>query len=125
MKENRKSAIYAFGDYDTVYVPKDMTLEEAIEWYTKEYDEIEENEIDEVDYTNGFWDCNIPKEKLKEIGEGWYNGDQWNLDKNGKIQEGTIEAIQGDLYIFKTFETALKENEKLGSDIFVLCSEIF
>lgn len=86
MKENR-GAIYAFGDYNTVYVPKDMTLEEAIEWYTKEYDEIEENEIDEVDYTNGFWDCNIPKEKLKEIGEGWYNGDQCNLDKNGKYKK--------------------------------------
>ena len=51
MKENR-GTIYAFGDYDTVYVPKDMTLEEAIEWYTKEYGEIEENEIDEVYYTN-------------------------------------------------------------------------
>ena len=125
MKENSKSAIYNFGDYDTVYVPKGITLEEAIEWYTKEYDEIEENEINEVDYTKGFWECNIPKKKLKEIGDDWYNGDQWNLDKNGKIQEGTIQAIQGDLYIFKTFETALKENEELNSDIFVLCSEIF
>lgn len=113
MKENSKSAIYNFGEYDTVYVPKGITLEEAIEWYTKEYDEIKENEINEVDYTKGFWDCNVSKEKLKEIGEDWYNGDQWNLNKNGKVQEGTIQAIQGDLYIFKTFETALKENEEL------------
>ena len=97
MKENSKSAIYNFGEYDTVYVPRGITLEEAIEWYTKEYDEIEENEINEVDYTKGFWDCNVSKEKLKEIGKGWYNGDQWNLNKNGKIQEGTIQAIQGDL----------------------------
>lgn len=124
MKENSKSAIYNFGEYDTVYVSKGITLEEAIEWYTKEYDEIKENEINEVDYTKGFWDCNVSKEKLKEIGEDWYNGDQWNLNKNGKVQEGTIQAIQGDLYIFKTFETALKENEELNSDIFILCSEI-
>lgn len=124
MKENSKPAIYNFGEYDTVYVPKGVTLEEAIEWYKKEYDEIKENEINEVDYTKGFWDCNVSKEKLKEIGEDWYNGDQWNLNKNGKVQEGTIQAIQGDLYIFKTFETALKENEELNSDIFILCSEI-
>lgn len=124
MKKNSKPAIYNFGEYDTVYVPKGVTLEEAIEWYKKEYDEIKENEINEVDYTKGFWDCNVSKEKLKEIGEDWYNGDQWNLNKNGKVQEGTIQAIQGDLYIFKTFETALKENEELNSDIFVLCSEI-
>ena len=125
MKEDKKSAIYNFGDYDTVYVPKNMSLEDAIKWYEREYDSINKEDINEVDYTNGFWDCNVPKEKLEDIGEDWYNGDQWNLDKNGKIQEGTIEAIQGDLYIFKTFKTALKENEKLGSDIFILCSEIF
>lgn len=124
MKKNSKPAIYNFGEYDTVYVPKGVTLEEAIEWYKKEYDEIKENEINEVDYTKGFWDCNVSKEKLKEIGKDWYNGDQWNLNKNGKVQEGTIQAIQGDLYIFKTFETALKENEELNSDIFILCSEI-
>lgn len=125
MKENKKSAIYNFGDYDTVYVPKNMSLEDAIKWYEREYDSINKEDINEVDYTKGFWDSDVPKEKIKEIGKGWYNGDQWNLGKDKKVQEGTIEAIQGDLYIFKTFETALKENEKLGSDIFILCSEIF
>lgn len=124
MKEKNKSAIYSFGDRDTVYIPKEMTLREAIEWYNKEYEEIDILNIEEVDYSKGFWDIDIPKERLEKIGD-WYNGDQWGLDKNGKVQEGTIEAIQGDLYIFKTFATALKENDELGSDIFILCSECF
>lgn len=125
MKENKKSAIYNFGDCDTVYVPKNMSLEDAIKWYEREYGSINKEDINEVDYIKGFWDSDVPKEKIKEIGEGWYNGDQWNLGKDKKVQEGTIEAIQGDLYIFKTFKTALKENNKLDSDIFILCSEIF
>lgn len=76
MKENKKSAIYNFGDYDTVYVPKNMSLQDAIKWYEREYNSINMEDINEVDYTKGFWDIDVPKEKIKEIGEGWYNGDQ-------------------------------------------------
>lgn len=125
MKEDKKSAIYNFGSYDTVYIPKSMSLEDAIKWYEREYDSINKEDINEVDYKKGFWDSDVPKDKIKEIGSDWYNGDQWNLGKDKKVQEGTIEAIQGDLYIFKTFKTALKENNKLNSDIFILCSDFF
>lgn len=129
MDRNEKfieSRIFKFNDCDTVYIPKCYTLQEAIDWYKKEYDEIDEEVLEEVDYSDGFWDCDVPREKAKEIYKGNpSNYDMWNLDKNGKIQEGTIEYRYGDLYMFKTFKTAKEENDKDQADIFIICSTEF
>lgn len=65
-KENEifeNSKIYKFNDCDTVYIPKGYSLQEAIDWYTSEYDGIDKEVLSEVDYHDGFWDCDVPKEK--------------------------------------------------------------
>ena len=98
-KKFNESAIYNFNDCDTVYIPKGYTLQEAIDWYTKEYDEID---------------------KIYDVNPSDFN--QYNLGKDKKVKEGTIEYRFGDLYIFKTFKTAKEENDKLESPIFVICS---
>lgn len=124
MEENfKESKIYKFNECDTVYIPKGYSLQEAIEWYEKEYDLVDKEELSEVDYSEGFWDRNVPEEKANEIyADNPQNYDMYNLTKKGEIQEGTIECREGDLYIYKTFKTAKEENDKLGSDIFIICS---
>ena len=122
-KKFNKSVIYNFNDCDTVYIPKGYTLQEAIDWYTEEYDDIDEEILSEVDYTNGFWDCDVPKDIADRIYEdNPSNFDQYNLGKDKKVKEGTIEYRFGDLFIWKTFKTAREENDKLDADIFVICS---
>lgn len=129
MNRNQKlkeSKIYKFNDHDTIYIPKGYTLQEAIDWYTSEYDSIDEDVLLEVNYLDGFWDCNVPREKAYEIyKDNPSNFDMYNLSKNKKVQEGTIEYKFGDLYIFKTFKTAKEENDKLNSEIFIICSTEF
>lgn len=125
-EEFKNSKIYKFNDCDTVYIPKGYTLQQAIDWYTTEYDGIDEKFLSEVDYLDGFWDCDVPKEKAEEIyNDNPSNYDMYNLSKDKKVQEGTIEYRHGDLYIFKTFKTAKEENDKDEADIFVICSTEF
>ena len=122
-KKFNESVIYKFNDCDTVYIPKGYTLQKAIDWYTKEYDEIDEKEMSEVDYTDGFWDSNIPKDVADRIyKDNPSDYDTYNLDKKGELKEGTIQYRYGDLFIYKTFKTAKEENDKLDADIFVICS---
>lgn len=125
-EEFKTSKIFKFNDCDTLYIPKGYTLQQAIDWYTSEYDGVDYEVLKEVDYADGFWDCDIPKEKQFEImQDNPSNYDQYNLSKDGKVQEGTIEYRFGDLFILKTFKTAKEENDKEEADIFVICSTEF
>lgn len=124
--EFQESKIFKFNDCDTVYIPKGYTLQQAIDWYTSEYDSIDYDELAEVDYSNVFWDCDVPKEEAEKIySENPSNFNMWNLDKNGQIKEGTIGYRHGDLFIFKTFKKAKEEKDKEEADIFVICSTEF
>lgn len=129
MNRNQKfeeSKIYKFNDCDTIYIPKGYTLQEAIDWYTSEYDSIDNDILSEVNYLDGFWDSDVPRERAYEIyKDNPSNFDMYDLSKDKKVQEGTIEYRFGDLYIFKTFKTAKEENDKLNSEIFIICSTEF
>lgn len=125
-KEFEDSKIFKFNDCDTVYIPKGFTLQEAIDWYTSEYDSIDEDEFGEVNYSDGFWDSDVSREEAHRIyKDNPSNFDMYGLDEKGKIKEGTIEYRFGDLFKYKTFKTAKEENDKEGADIFIICSTEF
>lgn len=120
--------IYEINDYETAFLPKGNTVKDLINWY-KGYcgEDLNIEEIKEVDYNKGFWSCDIPKEIRKKLQQNndytYAERDQFFLDKNGKVKEGTVEIINGDPYIYRLFSTEVKENKE--NEIYILCSTDF
>lgn len=122
------NTIVKVNDYETVFLPAGKTVRDMAKWYEKEYGEkLNLDDIEEVDYKDGFWSSDIPKEVKEKLDNEenykYEERDQFFLDKDGKVKEGTVEIIYGDAYIYRLFETEAKENN--DNEIFVLCSTEF
>lgn len=121
--------IFMINDVDVVITNK--SIRETIEWYEKDYDEVDS--IEEVRTSSlkikGFWSGDVPKELAELFHDlnsriksesSYINILEIVRDSNDVIRLG---MVHGELCIWKTFEEEF--NNYNGVEPYIICSTEF
>lgn len=119
--------MFVINDADTVLTNK--SIRETIEWYEKDYDEVDS--IEEVKYstinTKGFWDEDVPddlKELFYDMNKTISCENNSHIDKLEIVRENDnsimIGYFKGELCIWRTFKEEMENYN--GDEPYIICS---
>ncbi len=98
--------IFLINDVDTVITNKSM--KETIEWYEKDYDEVESmEEVRMTAMNKGFWSENVPKELKDIFYEINSSASDISISKLEIVRDNDVIKLgifKGELCMWKTFK---------------------
>jgi hypothetical protein len=104
-------AVYKLNDYEW-YVTS-WYLEDVLEWYNKEFDELSEDDIERCDIDlQGMWWITKDKEDIERLGDS----DEFiHIEKTDKgtrrnVQFGDLMKKDGAVYKYTSFREVIKNN---------------